>query len=117
MIRVAGDNMASLAMVAEMQPHSASLGIVARELALDIADAMYEPQIAAHIPGVANVAADALSRRFDPDFAFALPEVLANSTEVSPPTRDAAWWRSLAPRRSQVQDKGRTSDSIRKSRR
>ena len=35
-----------------------TLGIVARELALDIADAIYEPQMASHVPGVANVGAD-----------------------------------------------------------
>ena len=114
-IRVSGDNMAALAMVTKMQPHSATLGIIARELALDIADAMYEPQCAAHVPGVANVAADALSRRFEPNFAYSLPAVLEHSTEVSPPARDSTWWRSLVPRTSHTQQrKGNSSARTRK---
>ena len=100
-------------MVTKMQPHSASLGIVARELALDITDAMYEPQLASHTPGVANVAADALSRRYEPGFAYSLPSVLEHSTEVSPPARDSTWWRTLASRPSSTPakrvEKGRAS--------
>ena len=46
--------MATLAMVCKMQPHSAALNVVARELALDIADAAYDPQLATHVPRVAN---------------------------------------------------------------
>ena len=61
-VAVNADNLSSLQMVANMQPHSASLGVVAREMALDIADAVYSPDLAAHLPGVANVTADALSR-------------------------------------------------------
>ena len=84
-------------MVTRMQPHSYSLGVVARELALDISDAVYEPQVASHVPGVANVAADRLSRKFHPDVSFQLPAVLANSTEVFPAERNDTWWRSSPP--------------------
>ena len=101
-IHVSGDNMAALSMVAKMQPHSATLGVIARELALDIADAIYEPQMASHVPGVANVAADALSRKHQPDVVFTLPSVLAGSTEVHPPDRDHQWWRTIAARQSQI---------------
>ena len=44
-------------MVTKMKTHSQSLGVVAREMALDISDAVYEPQVASHVPGVANIAA------------------------------------------------------------
>ena len=91
--------MAALAMTCKMQPHSDSLGVVAREMALDIADAIYDPQLASHVPGVANVAADTLSRRFQPGYAFSLPPILVRATEVHPPARTANWWRSTVPRR------------------
>ena len=90
--------MSALAMVCRMQPHSPSLGAVAREVALDIADAIYEPQLVSHVPGVANKAADALSRKFDPNFEYLLPEVLRHSTEVMPEPRDATWWRASMSR-------------------
>ena len=107
-IHVAGDNMAALSMITKMQPHSYSLGVVARELALDISQAVYEPQLASHVPGVANVAADALSRKYEPSTVpYKLPPVLAECTEVFPKDRAATWWRSLAPRRSRSQqDRG-----------
>ena len=94
-IHVASDNMAALSMVCRMQPHSPSLGVVARELALDISDSVYQPQLASHIPGVANVTADALSRKFEPNRTFVLPSILAYSTEAHPQRRDSSWWRTV----------------------
>ena len=41
-------------------------GIIAREMALDIADAGYRPSIAEHVPGDHNVIPDMLSRKFQP---------------------------------------------------
>ena len=99
-IHIQGDNTSALSLVTKMQTHSQSIGVVARELALDVSDAVYEPQVATHVPGVANVAADTLSRKFDPEFAYSLPPILASAQEVHPPQRDATWWRSLAPRTS-----------------
>ena len=117
-IHVSGDNMAALSMITRMQPHSYSLGVVARELALDIADAVYEPQLASHVPGVANIAADCLSRKFQPDKKFVLPEVLADSTEVHPAERNDAWWRMLTPRASHKPGKqgSKSSESSRTGR-
>ena len=36
--------------------------VVAKELALDIAQGVYRPQLVQHVPGLANKSADALSR-------------------------------------------------------
>ena len=90
-IRVATDNMAALATVCRMSAKSHSLSVVARELALDIADALYDPVVAEHIPGVANVTAAALSRRFDPRHKYEVPQILRNASEVRPPRRDDKW--------------------------
>ena len=91
-IHVSSDNMSALSMVCKMQPHSASLGVVARELALDIADSIYQPTLASHVPGVANVTADTLSRKYEPRRTFVLPSILAHCTEAHPKTRDSSWW-------------------------
>ena len=112
-VHISGDNMAALAMITKMQTHSQSLGVVAREMALDISNAVYEPETASHVPGVAKVAADKLSRKFEPTTVpFSLPPVLSACTEVHPPDRPREWWRSLASQRSYTaEDKGRQMQS------
>ena len=109
-IHVNMDNIASLSMLCRMQPHFPTQGVVARELALDIADAIYQPTLASHIPGIANVAADMLSRRYQPGVHYKLPRYLGNAQEVVPAKRDKGWWRSLsAGRLSQDGYEGPTS--------
>ena len=88
--------MSTLAMVSKMQPHSPQLGIIAREMALDIAAANYSPDVAVHIPGVANVVADCLSRLHAPD-KKALPYSLHNVSELRVADRCRSWWRALPP--------------------
>ena len=105
-LHVASDNMAALAMVCKMQPHSPALNTVARELALDVADSIYEPQVAEHVPGVANIAADALSRKWDPSHRYHLPPVLKHACEVHPPSRPPQWWRARDSRLRQTGDEG-----------
>ena len=94
---MASDNMAALSTICKMQTSSHSLGIVARELALDVADAIYEPQVASHVPGIANVVADRLARRYDPAKTYSVPPPLAHALEVHPPPRDGKWWSTLTP--------------------
>ena len=89
------DNIAALTMVARMQPHSLQLAIIAREVALDVASAMYTPDIVEHVPGVANVAADALSRLNDPTKAVALPSYLSTVPRHACTARQLGWWRAL----------------------
>ena len=89
-----GDNMAALYAVAKMQPKSKALGIVARELALDLADASYAVDFVQHVAGLANGSADSLSRKWQPGKEFVLPSLLASATEVQAPTRCPSWWRN-----------------------
>ena len=74
------------------------MNIVAREYALDIGECAFAPELIQHIPGVTNMIADLLSRRTDPKYAatWAIPQFLANATEITPPPRTSSWWRSLA---------------------
>ena len=46
---------------------------------------MNEPQLASHMSGVEDLAADALSRRLEPGSSMPSPTVLRHSTEVHPP--------------------------------
>ena len=100
-IRVTGDSVAMLTLVTKMRPPTASLGlgIIAREMALDVADMVYTPDIAAHIPGIANLSADVLSRKFETK-GWRLPAMFEGVPEAIPPRRDANYFRTL------INDKG-----------
>ena len=93
-VAVRSDNIAALYMVARMQPKSRSLGIIARELALDLASASYAPDFTQHVAGIANGVADTLSRKAQPGKSFQTPLYLKSALEVHPPTRVKSWWRS-----------------------
>ena len=67
---VMGDNMAASHAVAKMQPKSKALGVIARELALNLADASYSVDFLQHVAGLANVTADTLSRKSQPNTEF-----------------------------------------------
>ena len=83
-------------MVAKMQPKSKALGVVARELALDLSEASYSLDFAQHVAGITNGTADVLSRRLQPGKNFALPSLLADAREDFPPERDLSWWRTAS---------------------
>ena len=95
-LTVRSDNLSTLALVAKMQPHSPQLGVIARELALDVADAAYAPDVVQHLPGVANTCADALSRQHSPEKHYARPAYLLSVSEQPISIRDIKWWRSLS---------------------
>ena len=109
---VASDNMATLSTICRMQAKSHSLQTIAHEMGLDCADAIYEPQVVLHLPGVANITADARSRRQEYGPEWFVPPVLSQAEEVAPPPRDTNWWRALAaPTSSRAPKGGRPSRS------
>ena len=69
-------------MLAKMQPKSKSLGVVARELALDLADATYALDFAQHVAGITNGIADSLSRKHQPGKHYTVPEFLFDACEI-----------------------------------
>ena len=71
------------------------LGIIARELALDISHAAFSPDLVEHIPGISNKAADILSRRYQPGHNVSLPTYLELSAEQRVEYRPKTWWKSL----------------------
>ena len=101
-LSVRTDNIATLTMVCKMQPHSDRMGIISRELALDIAQSSVSPDDATHIPGIANTAADALSRSLQPGKQHPLPPYLSADLKWEPSPRPATWWKALSPTKQKV---------------
>ena len=93
-VSVRGDNLAALSLLTKMQPKSPSLAIVAREIALVVAEGSYTPDFIQHVAGVANSVADSLSRRSESGPEWQLPAHLEHATETICSVRDAAWWKT-----------------------
>ena len=81
---VKGDSVTALTLVLHCRGTTGSMGVIAREIALDIAESVYRPDLGVHIPGVMNVLADKLSRLHSPT-PSELPACLAQIPRVSPP--------------------------------
>ena len=91
---VQSDNIGALTMLCKMQPHSDDLGLIARELAYDISHASYTPDVASHVAGIANIAADVLSRLMEPGKCYKRPEYLSDNLQHHCAVRQAAWWKT-----------------------
>ena len=83
-------------MVLRLKTSGRATGIIAREMALDIAAACYPPIVAQHVPGVANNTCDILSRKYQPGAEFKIPALLMDVTETILPSRTAAYYKTAA---------------------
>ena len=97
MLRVKSESISALVLTLNLKTKGKGAGIVARELALDVAASEYAPNVAEHIPGVENILADALSRRFEPNFDFILPTIFSTVPEAVLPPRGNDYFRTLQP--------------------
>ena len=95
-LRVRSDSISALILVLCLKTSGKATGIIAREMALDIAAACYPPMVAQHVPGVANKTCDVLSRRFQPGTEFKVPALLKDVPETELPVRTAAYYKSAA---------------------
>jgi len=86
-LRLKGDSMTMLSLVVNMRPSSPQLSLIGQELSLVFSNVAFVPIMAQHIPGVANVAADALSRWHQPGKPRALPPQLRHARARVPPPR------------------------------
>ena len=76
--------------------------IIARELALTYSGWPMRPIVAVHVPGLANVLPDLLSRMAQPGHDAAIPAALAQ-VEVTPvPVRGAAFYATRVPLKAAV---------------
>ena len=99
-LKLRSDNMGALTVFSACKGASGAMNAVAREYALDAAEGAHEPEIVAHLPGVANSTADVLSRRNDPKYkgSWKPPSFLAQAVRVHLPKRPLGWWRArVAP--------------------
>ncbi len=109
-LEVRADNVTALTMVATMRGRGWAVNTIAREVALDFAQAAFRPAVCAHVAGVSLSIADALSRRDQPTSGsssslslpsaapgWQLPTELSPAAEAHPPPRPATWHRALCP--------------------
>ena len=95
-LHLRGDNIASLVLFSTLKTHSKQLSLIAREFALDLGTAAFRPELVQHVPGISNVVADQLSRRYEPGKKFELHSSLHRARAIIPPPRTGSWWRTLA---------------------
>ena len=93
-LTLTSDNTSALAMSAKLKITASTL--IARELALTLCEASFQPRFIEHLPGVMNGHADSLSRLFQPGGRYKIPEALAACKRVHPPRRNAAFYTTLA---------------------
>ena len=94
-LKIKSDSISALVLCLDFKTKGKGTRIVAREVALDVACNEYSPNIVQHIPGVDNVIADPLSRRYMPDAEFVLPACLMNVEEAAAPQRTRSYFRTL----------------------
>ena len=93
-LKVRSGSANALVMIMKMKAGGEGTGLIARLIALDIAEACYEPQIGEHVPGVANVLADYLSRLGE-HVNTPVPGPLRRIEWTSVECRSRSWWRTL----------------------
>ena len=93
-LKVRSDSVSALVMIMKMKAGGEGTGLISREVALGVAEACYEPQIGEHVPGVANVLADYLSR-LDEHVNTPVPGPLRRIEWASVEPRRRPWWRTL----------------------
>ena len=86
--------------------------MIARELAIDVGNAAFRPDVVVHTPGVASQIADKLSRKYDPNFVYTLPPGLDQAVPVDPPPRGREWWLTDTAAAHMDLDKGGVMDDM-----
>jgi hypothetical protein len=93
-LKVRSDSVSALVIALKLKTKGVGPGIIAREMALDIAASEYLPSIVNHIPGLENVVADELSRRLQPGHDYIHPPALLGAEELVLAPRTRAYYRS-----------------------
>ena len=91
------DSVSALTILLKCKTAGEAPAAIVREVALDMAESIYLPDVVQHVPGVSNVMADALSRWHDLDRDRVLPALLRGATLRLLPPRTVSWWRALSP--------------------
>ena len=94
-ITVSSDNMSALALAAKLKETGKS-HLISRELALIYSASTFLPRSVEHLPGISNVAADALSRIYDPSGKYVIPAELRHLQPTPLPLRAESYYHTLA---------------------
>jgi hypothetical protein len=94
-VRIRSDSVSALTIVMKLKTKGRGPSIVAREIALDMAESCYYPHVVEHVPGVLNTVADMLSRKYMPGSNYVVPACLQHVEELLLPMRDRGYYRSM----------------------
>ena len=89
-----GDNKTALNMALTLRGPKGAVKKIARELSFTYSLCSFEPRTATHIPGIANVVSDSLSRKYDPAHraGWQLPACLQHVPQENIAARSASFW-------------------------
>ena len=93
-LEVKSDSMASIQVIFKLSSSSPALNLIAREIALDTAEFSSTIELLTHIPGVANVIPDHLSRLQAPE-PHQFPESLHGVPQAQLAPRNKSFWTTL----------------------
>jgi hypothetical protein len=93
-VRVRSDSVSALVLALKLKTRGRGPGVIAKEIALDIAEAQYQPHVAEHVPGIHNIVPDALSRKFQPHQKYIVPDILMGVEELLLPPRGRNYFKS-----------------------
>ena len=96
-VKVKSDSISALVLMFKLKTSGYGAGIIAREVALDLAQSEYYPNVVQHVPGIDNVIADELSRKHQPGHTYVMPACLTNVQEIKLPSRTTQFYRSTRP--------------------
>ena len=95
-VKIRTDSTAALGAACRLRSSDPRMNAIARELALDLAEAQYELDLLEHLPGISNELADALSRLSQPGSPAMVPNALARAMRAKVEARSRSWWRAKA---------------------
>ena len=92
-VTIRGDNVSALYMAAQMKSKASPL--VNKELALLYTKAAFHPRHVEHIPGLTNGLADGLSRIWEPNAGYVIPDELKHIAPAPIPIRNRKYYEVL----------------------
>ena len=95
-VAIRSDNLGALCSLSKMAAKSPELNVILREISLDESDLSQPLLLLRHIPGVANVIADSLSRLHAPS-PKVIPSALSHLHPTPLPRRDRRYWQASRP--------------------
>ena len=104
-LRIRGDNIGALTLLMKLRPSTSNpaMGVIARELALHLAQLSFQPE-ATHTPGLAHVVADVRSWVHSPTGTGTvnadLHPALADAKYCEVPRRDEQWYLAYRARKA-----------------